>query len=56
MKTILFLFGVSIVFATTGCLVTERGHYRGHRHYEDRPAVEVRGPVLEVVPPAIIVH
>ena len=66
MKKILFLLGVTLLFTTTGCLVTEggyRGHYRGHRHYEEPsavivgpPVVEVRVPVVEVRPPAIIVH
>lgn len=62
MKKILFLLGVTLLFTTTGCLVTEGGH-RGHRHYEEPsavivgpPVVEVRVPVVEVRPPAIIVH
>ena len=66
MKKILPLLGVAILFTTTGWLVTEGGndgHYRGHRHNEERssvivgpPVVEVRVPVVEVRPPVVIVH
>ncbi|MCX6893964.1 MAG: hypothetical protein NTZ16_00320 [Verrucomicrobia bacterium] len=66
MKTILLSAGIFTLLTTTGCLVSEggwHGHGRGHGRFESRsevivgaPAVVVRVPVVEVRPPAIIVH
>ena len=64
MKKILLLTGVLTLLTTTGCLVSEEGHYRhGHARYERHetvvvgpPVVEVRAPVVEVRPPMVIVR
>jgi len=66
MNTLLLVTGISALLTTTGCLVSEggwHGHGRGHARFESHsevivgpPAVVVRVPVVEVRPPAIIVH
>ena len=62
MKIILLISGLLPLLAATGCLVSDGGRH-GHARYEHHdavivgpPVVEVRVPVVELVPPAIIVH
>jgi hypothetical protein len=62
MKKILLVSGIISLLATTGCLVSDGSrHGRSQYGHHDAvivgpPVVEVRVPVVEVVPPAIIVH
>jgi hypothetical protein len=55
MKIILLMSAVISLLATTGCLVSDRGRHE-HARYEDRGAVIVGPPVVEVRPPEIIVR
>jgi hypothetical protein len=65
-KKILFLFGVTTLLATSGCLYSDggrRGYAHEHDHFErhsevvvEHPAVVVRAPEVVVRPPVLIVR
>jgi hypothetical protein len=65
-KTILSLFGVMTLLATSGCLYSDggrRGYAHEHNHFEshsevivEHPAVVVRAPEVVVRPPVLIVR
>lgn len=54
MKKNLLLLSLLPLFVTTGCIVRDGGWH--HRHYDDRPAVIVGPPAVEVRPPEVIVR